>query len=281
MPVRVSALVLVTAGALACLPGAPLPLRWLGAEHTNDAGIRMVRIPAGELLMGPPNDGDEASPRQPSHRVRISRAFYMGVHEVTQTQYEKVMGKNPSWFHKGTDGRERVRGVDTSRFPVEMVSWHEAMEFCQRLTEMPGGRGSGRVYRLPTEAEWEYACRAGATEYSRYAFGKSITGKANHSCDSASAGRPVPVGSYPANAWGLHDMHGNVAEWCLDWFGETYYRDSPKDDPPGPKTGKWRVVRGGDYSTYAWGCRSVNRSAQPPDWRSQGLGFRVVMVPGR
>jgi len=282
MPRRVAALVLTTAAAIACLlPAAPAPLRWLGPEYTNADGIRLARIPAGAFWMGPPNDGDEASPRMPRHRVCISRPFYIGVHEVTQGQYERVMGKNPSWFSKGTGGRERVKGVDASRLPVESVSWHDAMEFCARLSARPADRNAGRVYRLPTEAEWEYACRAGEKEYRRYSFGHSLTGKANHSCDGASLSRSAVVGSYAANAWGLHDMHGNVAEWCLDWHGETYYKDSPPADPRGPAEGEWRVVRGGDYGTYAWGCRSANRSAQPPECKTQGLGFRVVMVPGR
>jgi len=276
MPRRVAALVLTTAAAIACLlPAAPAPLRWLGPEYTNADGIRLARIPAGAFWMGPPNDGDEASPRMPRHRVCISRPFYIGVHEVTQGQYERVMGKNPSWFSKGTGGRERVKGVDASRLPVESVSWHDAMEFCARLSARPADRNAGRVYRLPTEAEWEYACRAGEKEYRRYSFGHSLTGKANHSCDGASLSRSAVVGSYAANAWGLHDMHGNVWEWCEDW-----YAAGPRRAVGGPARGEMKVMRGGSWQNHARLCRSAARESMTPTYRGPACGFRVVLEVG-
>ncbi|HEY7545724.1 MAG TPA: bifunctional serine/threonine-protein kinase/formylglycine-generating enzyme family protein, partial [Blastocatellia bacterium] len=187
-------------------------------ETKIDVGA-FVQIPQGEFLMGSEKgEGDE----KPAHKVRISRPFEMGKYEVTQAQWEAVMGNNPSNF-KGAN------------LPVENVSWNDAQEFIQKLN----ARNDGYVYRLPTEAEWEYACRAGSTGD----YAGNLDEMAWHGSNSAS--KTHSVGQKKPNAWGLHDMHGNVWEWCMDWYLENYYSQSPSADPPGPGTGSLRVSRGG------------------------------------
>jgi formylglycine-generating enzyme required for sulfatase activity len=166
--------------------------------------------------------------------------------------------------------------MNTGRFPVENVSWEEAQTFCEKLSDRAAEQSLARRYRLPTEAEWEYACRAGTT--TPYHFGPTL------SKDLANDGymlrRPTRVGSYPANPWGLFDMHGNVAEWCEDWYDDAYYTLSPEPDPPGPSATGRRVVRGGSFLGPAWDCRSAARAALPPKTRAPHVGFRVVMVVG-
>jgi formylglycine-generating enzyme required for sulfatase activity len=262
---------------------------------TNSLGMRFVRVPAGEFLMGSP-DGDEQADddERPQHAVRIAQAFYLGVYEVTQTEFESVMDENPSWFSRLGGGRDMVAGRNTERFPVEMVSWDDAARFCRRLAEVDAERVAGRTYRLPTEAEWEYACRAGGT--TRFAWADVITSvEANIADPSANPALPQvtrPVGSYLPNAWGLHDMHGNVWEWCSDWYSAEYYesfsvrekvpegrmRDASIIDPLGPAEGNGRVVRGGDYRFDASQARSANRDFTRPTRRDWGNGFRVVLM---
>ena len=194
---------------MAALKPAPPPpttsLSLSGDTFTNSLGMQFKRIPAGEFDMGS-TDGD--SDERPVHRVRISRDFYLGIHEVTQAEYRAVTGKSPSNF-KGDD------------LPVEKVSWEEANEFCRLLTERErtaGGLPSGMVYRLPTEAEWEYAARAGTT--TKYCFGDDESGLGEYAWYGGNSGSTThPVGQKRPNAWGLYDMHGNVWEWCQDWYG--------------------------------------------------------------
>jgi formylglycine-generating enzyme required for sulfatase activity len=209
----------------------------------------------------------------PQHKVRITKPFYLGVTEVTQQQYAKVMGNNPSCYSNSRPGADIGKGLDTSNFPVEMVSWDDAVEFCKKLSEM-----EGCTYRLPTEAEWEYACRAGST--SRYCFGDDESQLVEYAWYSLNSGNTShPVAQKKANAWGLHDMHGNVWEWCSDWYGKDYYTKSPKDDPTGPATGSSRVIRGGSWCFSAKNCQSAIRFRFLPSLRPDFLGFRVARGP--
>lgn len=230
------------------------------AELTNSLGMKLILIPAGEFKMG--NDNG-SSDEKPAHRVRIRRPFYLGVTEVTQGQYEQVMGTNPSTF------------TGDSQRPVEQVSWIRAMEFCKRLSQK-----EERTYGLPTEAQWEYACRAGtSTKWCSGDDESSLGGHAWYRRNSNN--RTHPVGQKRPNAWGLHDMHGNVWEWCADWYDEGYYRNSPTDDPAGPSSGSGRVNRGGGWGFGASLCPSAARSWRPPELRGFDVGFRVLLVSDR
>jgi formylglycine-generating enzyme required for sulfatase activity len=228
-------------------------------EITNSIGMKLKLIPAGEFLMGSP-DSDEASyvNEKPQHLVRITKPFYLCVTEVTQDQYETVMGKNPSHF-KGAAN------------PVETVTWNQAVEFCKKLSAK-----EGKTYRLPTEAEWEYACRAGTT--TSYSFGDDAASFGEYAWFIGNAERKThPVGEKKPNAWGLFDMHGNVFEWCQDWFGE--YTADVSTDPVGPSEATTRVSRGGCWYFSARHGRSAFRSRSTPDGLSFILGFRVAAVP--
>jgi len=181
----------------------------LGDQYTNNLGMKLVYIPAGVFDMGSA-DGD--SDEKPVHKVQITKGFYMGQYEVTQAQYESVMGSNPSYF-KGENN------------PVEEVSWEEAVAFCKKLSSR-----ENKTYRLPTEAEWEYACRAGST--TKYCFGDSESQLGDYAWNDKNSNFSThPVGQKQQNNWGLYDMHGNVYEWCQDWYGENYYSGSPAIDP--------------------------------------------------
>jgi formylglycine-generating enzyme required for sulfatase activity len=249
--------------------------------------MRFVRVPAGEFVMGSPADDPHADDdERPQHAVRISRPLYLGRYEVTQAEYRAVTGDNPSWFSPAGGGRDEVRGVDTSQYPVEFVTWDEAVDFCRRLTSLPVERAAGRSYRLPTEAEWEYAARAGTT--TPFAFGEGLAARDGVVRFEPSVGPPItrPVGSLRPNAWGLYDMHGNVWEWCADFYDADYYatlsraaEGNATTDPPGPFTGTGRVVRGGDYRFDPAHARSANRDFTRASRRDWGNGFRVVMVP--
>jgi formylglycine-generating enzyme required for sulfatase activity len=238
----------------------------------NSIGVELVLIPKGTFLMGSPTEEEEASTKEEQHQVTISKDYFLGVYEVTQGQYEKLMGTNPSYF----DSRELI-GFDTSMHPVEQISRENVVEFCKRLSEMPEEKEEGRVYRLPTEAEWEYACRAGTT--TAFSFGES-----SKSLDEFawyienSNGQTHPVGEKRPNAWGLYDMHGNILEWCSDWYGE--YPKGPVTDPVGLKEGSYPVFRGGSFCHEASGCRSASRFPVPKSFLSAGAcGFRLAMTP--
>ncbi|MCY2989228.1 MAG: formylglycine-generating enzyme family protein, partial [Planctomycetota bacterium] len=229
----------------------------------NSVGMKFVLLPPGEFLMGSPDsDGDAGYDEKPQHRVRITKPFYLGVYEVTQAQYQKVVGSNPSV----------VKG---EFLPVETVSWDDAAAFCKRLSEVPAERAAGRAYRLPTEAEWEYACRAGST--SKFSFGDSETELGKHAWyDKNSGSKTHPVGEKQANVWGLYDMHGNVREWCQDWYGP--YEAKPASDPSGPSSASFRVVRGGGWSDGGGSCRSASRFRNFQGFRFRNFGFRVAVV---
>jgi formylglycine-generating enzyme required for sulfatase activity len=257
---------------------------------TNSIGMRLVRIRKGMFMMGSPADEEDRGEDEKQHEVEITRDFHLGEKEVTQEEYKKVMDKNPSWFSAMGGGKEEV-GIDTSAFPVEMVSWEDAMEFCRKLTEKDraaGKIGPGQKYRLPTEAEWEYACRAGSA--TAFHFGNWISSvQANFNSKfpygTAARGdhleRTCEVGSnkYKPNAFGLYDMHGNVWEWCLDWYDKDYYANSPPRDPSGPSEGSFRVLRGGGWGSFGGSCRSAYRRWVAPGDRYRDYGFRVALVP--
>jgi formylglycine-generating enzyme required for sulfatase activity len=219
--------------------------------------IELIKIPSVTFLMGSSADNTKAySNEHPRHVVTVP-SFLMGRYPVTQYQYKKVMGNNPSRFN----GANR---------PVETVSWNEAVEFCQKLSEQ-----SGKNYRLPTEAEWEHACRAGTT--TSYFFGESLAKtQANYGYGYNST---TDVGSFPANDFGLYDMHGNVWEWCLDHWHDNY-QGAPTDGSAWTTAGdsNKRILRGGSWSSVSEFCRSANRYRHDPGDRFSDDGFRVVCV---
>jgi formylglycine-generating enzyme required for sulfatase activity len=262
-------------------------------EITNSIGRRLVLIPKGKFLMGSPKGEAEREPfgkgSEEQHEVEITRPFYLGMYEVTQAEYEKVMGTNPSWFSATGGGKAKV-GPDTSKFPVEQVSWKDAVEFCEKLSARAAEKRSGRVYRLPTEAEWEYACRGGAST-KPFHFATSIPSLSSTQANfngnfpyggaakAPSLERTTTVGSYKANAFGLFDMHGNVWEWCADWYDKDYYKTSPRKDPTGPTTGTARVLRGGSWDGSGQICRAAFRLFYDPGIRGSIIGFRVACPP--
>ena len=241
---------------------ATSPPKEVAADLGGGVKLDMVLIPAGEFMMGSPNsDRNAAADEKPQHRVRITKPFYLGKYPVTQEQWTAVMGVNPSFF-KG------------AKNPVEEVSWDDCLQFLRRLNEKVGG---GK-YQFPTEAQWEYACRAGTT--TRYCFGDDETGLADYGWyDKNSGGKSHPVGEKKPNAWGLYDMHGDIWQWCLDWYDPGYYAVSTTDDPTGPATGTARVSHGGCWFSPASSARSANHGRIEPEHRGSHLGFRVCMVP--
>jgi len=248
----------------------------------------MALIPAGTFLMGNITDDTFGySDEKLVDEVTITRPFLMGRTPVTQKQFEAVMGNNPSYF-KGPD------------LPVENVTWYDAVEFCNELSRLEGldlcysGSGANIVcdftangYRLPTEAEWEYACRAGTeTDFHTGDMTHPGTSPLDPALDRAgwyggnSGGSTHPVGEKEANAFGLYDMHGNVWDWCWDWcwdwFEDAYHASRPAEDPRGPASGSYRVLRGGSWGSLAWLCRSANWFCNNPGYRCNYGGFRVV-----
>jgi len=226
--------------------------------YTNTIGMEFVLIPPGEFMMGSPvNEEKRRNVEGPQHRVRIAKGFYLGMCEVTQAQYEAVLGKNPSYF-KGGDN------------PVEQVSWNDAVEFCRELS-----RKSGMTYRLPTEAEWEYACRAGTV--TKYGFGDAEANIAEYAWYRGNSGkRTHAVGGRKPNAFGLYDMHGNVWEWCQSLYKPYPYRED--DGREDLRTGGSRALRGGYWYRGPTGCRSAVRCGYNPADRYFNFGFRVVLV---
>ncbi len=226
------------------------------------AGVKMemVIIPAGEFVMGSPNnERGRLEVEGPQHRVRITESFYLGMYEVTQAQWQAVMGSNPSQFKSGGD------------FPVEMVSWNDCQAFCRKLSL----RAEHKV-RLPTEAEWEYACRAGTTTV--YSFGVDDGALADYAWFAHNSGKQThAVGQKRPNAWGLYDMHGNMWEWCNDWYSADYYSRSPVANPRGPTSGNARVQRGGSWTDVAHYVRSAIRIYGPPDVLRAHNGFRLAL----
>ena len=238
-------------------------------EITNSIGMKLVLIPKGTFMMGSPIEEEGAENDEKQHQVTIGKDYYLGVTEVTQGQYEKVMGTNPSYFQKRV-----IRKSDSSMYPVEQVSWEDAVEFCKKLSDLPEEKKAGRVYRLPTEAEWEYACRAGSK--AAYSFGANSKTLGDYAWFGENSGNQThPVGEKKANAWGLYDMHGNVWEWCSDWYG--VYPKGSVSDPSGPSEGSIRVDRGGSWAYGAANCRSAYRGWGAPSYRIGNDGFRVAL----
>jgi formylglycine-generating enzyme required for sulfatase activity len=219
---------------------------------TNSIGMEFVLIAAGTFLMGS-DDGENLE--QPVHQVTISQPFYLGRYAVTQEQWVMVIGANRSDF---TGDRNR---------PVEYVSWEDVQDFIQRLN----AKERGAIYRLPTEAEWEYACRAGSK--TAYSFGDDTRQLREYAWYGENSGTH-PVGRKWPNAWGLYDMHGNVWEWVQDWYGK--YAPESVTDPQGPTSGSYRVIRGGSWGAGAGYCRSAYRGHGAPGTRAADLGFRLL-----
>jgi len=231
-------------------------------EKANlSAGIKldMVLIPAGKFMMGSPVSEKDHRKDETQHEVTLTKPYYMGKYEVTQKQWEAVMGDNPS----------KIKG---EKLPVTHVSWEDCQEFITKLNAKTNGE-----YRLPTEAEWEFACRAGTT--TSYSFGNSLP-KADANVANIGdgyAGSIEAVGSYKSNAFGLYDMHGNVWEWCEDWYGSL--QDGEVMDPKGPAKGNHRVLRGGSFFFYVSDARSSFRFYNTPTTRYINYGFRLARTP--
>ncbi|MFN5467279.1 MAG: formylglycine-generating enzyme family protein [Pirellulaceae bacterium] len=235
---------------------------------TNCIGMSLVRIPGGKFTMGSPvteagRDSDERL-----QEVSIPKGFYLGAFEVTQGEYRRLTGNNPSYFNSASPFDQ------STALPVERVTWEEAAQFCRRLSEIPEERSAGRVYRLPTEAEWEYACRAGSP--TAFCFGDDANQLSEFAWYAAnSKGVTHPVGSKTPNDWGLYDMHGNVWEWCSDWYSEYPKGDKASSAIKHPRTD--RVLRGGGWGLGAAFCRSAYRAGAGPNGRGLNAGFRVAM----
>jgi uncharacterized protein (TIGR02996 family) len=235
----------------------------VGPFWTNTIGMKFAWVPAGTYWMGSPEAENDRYDDEAQHRVTLTKGIYVGVHAVTQACWQAIMGNNPS-HHQGDD------------FPVEQVSWEDCQEFLGKLSKR-----EGQAYRLPTEAEWEYACRAGTT--TPFYFGETITTDeanygGNHPYRDGEEGvyreETTPVGSFPANAFGLHDTHGNLWEWCRDWYAE--YPQGEAVDPQGPPEGESRVLRGGSFVNRALNVRSAYRVGEVPSIRCNDVGFRAA-----
>ncbi|MBO6004266.1 MAG: SUMF1/EgtB/PvdO family nonheme iron enzyme, partial [Verrucomicrobia bacterium] len=241
---------------------------------TDTVDLEMIWVEPGTFIMGSPRNEPGRWSTEVQHEVTLTKGYWMGKYEVTQAQYEAVTGSNPSGL-KGAD------------LPVELVRWYDATNFCAKLTEIEKAAGrlpEGYEFTLPTEAQWEYACRAGTT--TAFNNGKDLTEAGIEQCPEMdevgwykynSDFKTHPVGQKQPNAWGLYDMHGNIAEWCLDWFGD--YPESSVTDPMGPDTGSHRVIRGGgSYTSNAGGCRSAFRVLSNPGDNLNSFGFRVALI---
>ncbi len=290
------------------LSAVPAPDR----EITNSIDMKLVSIPAGKFLMGSPKDEKERAGDEEQHEVEITKPFHMGVYTVTVGQFRQFVkdagykteaekdGEGGWGYNAATKDFEKDKkynwqnvGWDqTDDHPVVNVTWNDAVAFCDWLSKK-----EGKEYRLPTEAEWEYSCRAGTKTRFYCGDGEdSLKGVANIADAAFKKKYPAgswavawddgypftaPVGKFRPNAFGLYDMHGNVWQWCGDWYDGDYYKDSPRQDPQGPQdgdAGAFRVIRGGSFSDVARYCRSASRFRIEPLYRINLIGFRVVCV---
>jgi formylglycine-generating enzyme required for sulfatase activity len=261
---------------------------------TNAIGMKLALIPPGRFLMGSPATEKERQDNEFQHEVAITSPFYMGVYTVTQREYEKLMGKawaNGQYNKWGSDAFFSAAHGGGPDHPMENLKWYQAVEFCTRLSGLPDEKRAGRTYRLPTEAEWEYACRAGTK--TTFYFGDALSSRdanfnGNYPYGGAAKGpylrKTAKVGSFKPNAFGLYDMHGNVWQWCADWYDPRFYRKSIKEDPQGPfagvvKTGYndfYRVIRGGSWLDESRACRAAYRFRAMPHDAYRIVGFRVA-----
>ncbi len=252
---------------------------------SNSIGMKLALIPAGAFLMGSPESEEERRDDETQHPVEITQPFFMGVFPVTQEEYQRVVGNNPSHFSKSGGGKAKVEKLNTSRFPVETVSQDDAIAFCHLLSELPEEKHAGRLYRLPTEAEWEYSCRGRATVSKPFCFGDSLSCKqANFIGYFPYGGAPkgqflqrtCEVGYYHANSFGLFDMHGNVWERCQDWYApyDLIILKDPAGSATSPENGG--VLRGGSWFHGGRYCRSAYRLWLNAGFRNSYFGFRVV-----
>jgi formylglycine-generating enzyme required for sulfatase activity len=239
-----------------------------GETITNSIGMKLVSIKPGEFRMGSSsNEKGHGGDESPQHLVKLTKGFYVGVTEVTQAQWLKVM-KSRSW-----SGKKDVRKGDS--YPATYISWDDAVEFCKKLSQK-----EDRKYRLPTEAEWEYACRAGTQ--TAYSFGESDRRLGDYAWfrDNAYDGGEKyahTVAQKKPNPWGLYDVHGNVWEWCSDWYDSKAYEKNQPTDPKGPSSGETRVLRGASWINTPWHCRSADRTRSLLDYRNSDIGFRIVL----
>jgi formylglycine-generating enzyme required for sulfatase activity len=253
----------LASGLLFLLAALPLSApAQTGKTYTNAIGMEFILIPAGSFIMGADRYFEDAYDEEmPKHRVTLSPSFYLGKCEVTQGEWEAVMGNNPS--------KNKARNN-----PVESVSWKDVQTFISRLNTKEGTN----KYRLPTEAEWEYAARAGTK--SAYSFGDETRPLGQYAWYQGNSGRQThPVGQKQPNPWGLYDMHGNVWEWVQDWHGD--YPKSAVTDPSGPSSGVYRVLRGGSWDDSARNLRSAYRFSYSPDDRFEFYGFRLARSLGQ
>ncbi len=255
----------------------------------------LVWIPPGTFVMGSPTSEAERDANEVQHTVTLTQGFYAGQYPVTQGEYQSVTGVNPSYFTT-RDYYGNSISPDTNR-PVEQVSWSDATNYCALLTQQQLAAGllpPGYVFRLPTESEWEYACRAGTTNafyytnalhggmanfYDHYEYDASFGDILVPNPSVPWLGRTSTVGSYQTNAFGLYDMAGNVWEWCQDWYGA--YPSGSVTNPPVPASGSTRIFRGGSWASFGVNCRSAKRGNNIPSLRDYTVGFRVVLAPAQ
>jgi sulfatase modifying factor 1 len=282
----------------------------LALRTSKTTGMELALVESGTITMGSPDGEAGRKADESAHRLQITQSFLLGKYEVTQDEYQKVMLTNPSHFAPQGPGKDKIPDQLFGKLPVERVTWFDAIAFCNRLSELDGLKpyyiiadvrrdaatiksatvtiGGGHGYRLPTEAEWEYACRAGTT--TPFHFGGGSNGeKANVKGQTFTGyGGPVKgpdlqrtcsVGRYEPNHFGLYDMHGNVAEWCWDWYDKDYYAATPPADPPGPAGGTQKVLRGGSWLLNETSSRSAARGVQTPEEMKEFAGFRIARTP--
>jgi formylglycine-generating enzyme required for sulfatase activity len=245
-------------------------------EITNSLGMKLRRIPSGKITVKITDEDILNRPASDTIEIEIPKPFYMGIYEVTQAEFARVMGTNPCSFHPKGDNWHRVVGQDTSRFPAENITWSQAQAFCEKLSNLPEEKAAGRRYRLPSGDEWEYAARAGSSKQVLFAFGSSLSAEQANFDAAAPLGekskgphlrRPTTVGSYKPNAWGLYDLHGNVWEWTSDILSFKDKEGKPLDR---------RMLRGGSWLNRARDCAASTRLILEPEAEFNNIGFRVV-----